>query len=217
MNTYENEMMAMLRQGMSFDEVMNKMHTQLSNAQAQIRAEEEAKRLEEERKAKIAEAEAKAKKLQAEKEARGTVIVDIANRALNGTLTADDVAAIQMMYIKQIVEDENDLAVLESMLTGDEIDNTIHMALTTTHAFNPLLNAMGATWKQVVDSVEESDKVQMHHDARKQTKQKTDAITDIFESIFGATHPKAETLKKPMNKPNPVSDDQILRSFVERL
>ena len=202
MNTYENEMMAMLRQGMSFDEVMNKMHTQLSNAQAQIRAEEEAKRA----------AEARAKKLQAEKEARGTVIVDIANRALEGTLTAEDVAAIQMMYIKQNIKDENDLAVLESMLTGEEIDNSIHMALATTHAFNPLLNAMGTTWKQVVDSVEEDDKAQMHHDARKQTKQKTDTVTDIFESIFGMTHPKTE-----VKKPTPASDDQVLRSFVNSL
>ena len=202
MNTYENEMMAMLRQGMSCDEVMNKMRTQLSNAQAQIRAEEEAKRA----------AEARAKKLQAEKEARGTVIVDIANRALEGTLTAEDVAAVQMMYIKQKIKDENDLAVLESMLTGDEVDNTIHMALATTHAFNPLLNAMGTTWKQVVDSVEEDDKAQMHHDARKQTKQKTDAVTDIFESIFGMTHPKTE-----VKKPTPASDDQVLRSFVNSL
>lgn len=207
MNTYENEMMTMLRQGMSFDEVMNKMHTQLSNAQAQIHAEEEAKRQAEEKRA----AEAKAKQLQAEKEARGEIIVDIANRALEGTLTAEDVAAVQMMYIKQKIKDENDLAVLESMLTGDEVDNTIQMALATTHAFNPLLNAMGTTWKQVVDSVEEDDKAQMHHDARKQTKQKTDAVTDIFESIFGMTHPKTEATKKPM------SDDQILRSFVDRL
>lgn len=207
MNTYENEMMTMLRQGMSFDEVMNKMHTQLSNAQAQLKAEEEAKRQAEEKRA----AEAKAKQLQADKDARAKVIVDIANHALEGILTADDVAAIQMMYIKQTVEDENDLAVLESMLTGDEIDNTIHMALTTTHAFDPLLNAMGATWKQVVDSVGEANKIQMHHDARKQTKQKTDAVTDIFESIFGMTH---EAPKKPVSTP---SDDQILRSFVDRL
>ena len=202
MNTYENELMAMLRQGMSFDEVMNKMHTQLSNAQAQIRAEEEAKRA----------AEARAKKLQAEKEARGEIIVDIANRALEGVLTADDVAAVQMMYIKQNIKDENDLAVLESMLTGDEVDNTIQMALATTHAFNPLLNAMGTTWKRVVDSVEEDDKAQMHHDARKKTQHNVDSITDIFESIFGATHPKTE-----VKKPTPASDDQVLRSFVNSL
>jgi len=209
MNTYENELMTMLRQGMSFDEVMNKMHTQLSNAQAQIRAEEEeAKRQAEEKLA----AEAKAK---ADKDARAKVIVDIANRALEGTLTADDVAAIQLMYIKQIVEDENDLAVLESMLTGEEIDNTIQMALSTTHAFDPLLNAMGATWKQVVDSVGEADKVQMHHDARKHAKQKTDTVTDIFESIFGI--PKVEASKTMASKPTAVSDDQILRSFVNNL
>ena len=213
MNTFENEMMTMLRQGMSFDEVMNKMRTQLSNAQAQIRVEEEAKRQAEEKRA----AEAKAKQLQAEKEARGTIIVDIANRALDGVLTVDDVAAVQMMYIKQNVKDENDLAVLESMLTGEEIDNTIHMALTTTHAFDPLLNAMGATWKQVVDSVGEADKIQMHHDARKQAKQKTDTVTDIFESIFGMTHPKTETTQKPASKPAVASDDQILRSFVNNL
>ena len=211
MNTYENELMTMLRQGMSCDEVMNKMRTQLANAQAQIRAEEEeAKRAEEAKR----QAEAKAQQLQAEKEARGEIIVDIANRALDGILTADDVAAVQMMYIKQKVKDENDLAVLESMLTGEEIDNTVNMALATTHAFNPILNAMGATWKQVVDSVSDIDKAQMHHDARKHAKQKTDAVTDIFESIFGMTH---EAPKKTASKPAAASDDQILRSFVNNL
>lgn len=165
MNTYENEMMSMLRQGMSFDEVMNKMHTQLANAQAQIRAEEEAKRQAAEQ--KLAN-EAKAK---AEKEARAKVIVDIANRALEGTMTAEDVAAIQLMYAKQKITNESDLSILAELFSADTIDQSIEMALATAHSFDPLLKMFGTSWNQVINETSPEAKAEAHAKVKQTTQQ----------------------------------------------
>jgi hypothetical protein len=164
MNTYENELMSMLRQGMSFDEVMNKMHTQLSNAQAQIRAEEEAKRQAEQKLAN----EAKAK---AEKEARAKVIVDIANRALEGTLTAEDVAAIQLMYAKQKITNESDLAILAELFAADTVDQSIEMALATAHSFDSFLKMFGTDWKQVINETSPEAKAEAHAKVKQTTQQ----------------------------------------------
>lgn len=172
MNTYENEMMSMLRQGMSMDEVMNKMRTQLANAQAQIKAEEEAKR----------QAEAKAKN---EKEARAKVIVDIANRALEGTLTAEDVAAIQMMYVKQRITNESDLAILAELFAADAVDQSIDMALATAHSFDPFLKMLGTNWNQVINEATPEDKAEAHTKVKQTTqkmKRSDDAVLKDFLS-----------------------------------
>lgn len=180
MNTYENEMMSMLRQGMSFDEVMNKMKTQLANAQAQIRAEEEAKRQAEEKLA----AEAHAKKLQAEKDARAKMIVDIANRALEGTLTAEDVAAVQMMYAKQKVTNESDLAILAELFAADTVDQSIDMALATAHSFDPFLKMFGTNWNQVINETTPEAKAEAHAKAKQTTHQKMKHSDDTILRDF---------------------------------
>lgn len=177
MNTYENEMMSMLRQGMSFDEVMNKMHTQLSNAQAQIRAEEEAKRQAEQKLAN----ETKAK---AEKEARAKVIVDIANRALEGTMTAEDVAAIQLMYAKQKITNESDLAILAELFSADTIDQSIEMALATAHSFDPLLKMFGTSWNQVINETTPEVKAEAHAKAKQTTQQNIQKMKRSDDAIL---------------------------------
>lgn len=177
MNTYENEMMSMLRQGMSFDEVMNKMHTQLSNAQAQIRAEEEAKRQAEQKLAN----ETKAK---AEKEARAKVIVDIANRALEGTMTAEDVAAIQLMYAKQKITNESDLSILAELFSADTIDQSIEMALATAHSFDPLLKMFGTSWNQVINETSPEAKAEAHAKVKQTTQQNIQKMKRSDDAIL---------------------------------
>lgn len=186
MNTYENELMAMLRQGMSFDEVMNKMHTQLANAQAQIRAEEEAKR-----QAQLAAEEklANEAKAKAEKEARAKMLVDIANRALEGTLTAEDVTAIQMMYAKQTITNESDLAILAELFAADTIDQSIEMALATAHSFDPLLKMFGTSWNQVINETAPEAKAEAHAKAKQTTHQNMKRSDDaILKDFLSSLH-----------------------------
>jgi arsenate reductase-like glutaredoxin family protein len=180
MNTYENELMSMLRQGMSFDEVMNKMHTQLSNAQAQIRAEEEAQR-----QAKLAEEklanEAKAK---AERETRAKMLVDIANRALEGTLTAEDVAAIQLMYAKQKITNESDLAILAELFAADTVDQSIDMALATAHSFDSFLKMFGTDWNQVINETSPEAKAAAHAKVKQTTQQNIQKMKRSDDAIL---------------------------------
>lgn len=190
MNTFED----MFRQGMSMDEIMNKVRTEVANAHATIKAEEEAKRI----KAKQAAAEAKAKQEQTDKEARGKLLVDIANRALNGTLTAEDVSAIYMMYAKQTITKPADIKILAELLGPDSIDENIKMALATTHAFDPILKMLGADWGQVMDSVTEADK----EEARKESNAQ---MNKNMENLNHAVKKMAMT------------DDQAIRSFLNSL
>lgn len=180
MNTYENELMSMLRQGMSMDEVMNKMKTQLANAQAQIKAEEEAKRQAQMAEQKLAN-EAKAK---AEKEARAKVIVDIANRALEGTLTAEDVTAIQMMYAKQKITNESDLAILAELFAADTVDQSIEIALATAHSFDPFLKMFGTSWNQVINETSPEAKAEARDKVKQTTQQNIQKIKRSDDAIL---------------------------------
>lgn len=180
MNTYENELMSMLRQGMSMDEVMNKMKTQLANAQAQIKAEEEAKRQAQMAEQKLAN-EAKAK---AEKEARAKMLVDIANRALEGTLTAEDVTAIQMMYAKQKITNESDLAILAELFAADTIDQSIEIALATAHSFDPFLKMFGTSWNQVINETSPEAKAEAQAKVKQTTQQNIQKIKRSDDAIL---------------------------------
>lgn len=162
MNTYENEMMTMLRQGMSMDEVMNKMRTQLANAQAQIRAEEE--------EARRKQAEAKKK---ADNEAMAKTLVDMCNRAMEGKLTSADVAYIQQLYAKQKYPEH------ARMFDADEVDSTIKMAM---NALTPLVKLAGAKdWNEILDK-----------DAHIQANAKVDELQDVFGLLFGQATPKTK-------------------------
>lgn len=192
MNTYENEMMAMLRQGMSMDEVMNKMRTQLANAQAQIRAEEE--------EVKRKQAEAKRK---ADNETKAQTLVDLCNRAIENKLTAADVAYVQQLYAIQKHPEH------ARMFDADEVDSTIKMAVGTMSALTPLVHLAGAKDWNEVDAKSLKD-AHMHANAKVDEDLKE--MQDLFSLMFGGK-PKVKT--QPV--PTPKSDDTILRDFVNSI
>lgn len=203
MNTYENEMMAMLRQGMSMDEVMNKMRTQLANAQAQIKAEEEAKR-------KQAEAEAEAKR-KADNEAKAQTLVDLCNRAMENKLTAADVAYVQQLYAVQKYPEH--ARMFAQMFDADEVDSTIKMAVGTMSALTPLVHLAGAKdWNEVLDEVDTKSLKDAHMHANAKVDEDLKEMQDLFSMMFGGK-PKAKTQPTPA----PKSDDTILRDFVNSI
>lgn len=202
MNTYENEMMAMLRQGMSMDEVMNKMRTQLANAQAQIKAEEEAKRKQAEAEAKIA-AEAKRK---ADNETKAQTLVDLCNRAIENKLTAADVAYVQQLYAIQKHPEH------ARMFDADEVDSTIKMAVSTMSALTPLVHLAGAKdWNEVLDEVDAKSLKDAHMHANAKVDEDLKEMQDLFSLMFG----QAKPAQKPT--PAPKTDDTILRDFVNSI
>lgn len=205
MNTYENEMMAMLRQGMSMDEVMNKMRTQLANAQAQIKAEEEAKR-------KQAEAEAEAKR-KADNEAKGKALVDLCNRAMENKLTAADVAYIQQLYAIQKYPEH--ARMFTQMFDANEVDSTVKMAVGTMSALAPLVHLAGAKdWDEVLDGLDAKE----IKDAHARSNAKVDEDLKEMQDLFGLLFDQAKPVQKPAKStPTPKSDDTILRDFVNSI
>lgn len=193
MNTYENEMMAMLRQGMSMDEVMNKMRTQLANAQAQIRAEEEARRKQAEQAA-------------AEKDAMAKALVDMCNRAMEGKLTSADVAYVQQLYAKQKYPEH------ARMFGADEVDSTIKMAM---NALTPLVKLAGAKdWNEVLDELDEKSIKDAHIQANAKVDEDLKELQDVFGLLFSQATPKAKAKAQPVA---PKNDDTILRDFVNSI
>lgn len=181
-----NEMMAMLRQGMS----MNKMRTQLANAQAQIKAEEEV--------------EAKRK---ADNETKAKTLVDLCNRAMENKLTAADVAYVQQLYATQKYPEH--ARMFTQMFDADEVDSTIKMAVGTMSALTPLVHLAGAKdWDEVLDAKEIKN-------AHAQSNAKVDEeMQDFFRLLFG----QAKPVQKPaQSAPVPKSDDTILRDFVNSI
>lgn len=207
MNTYENEMMTMLRQGMSMDEVMNKMRTQLANAQAQIRAEEEARRKQAEAEAKLA-AEAKKK---ADNEAMAKALVDMCNRAMESKLTAADVAYVQQLYAKQKYPEH--ARMFAQMFDADEVDSSIKMAMGAMNALTPLVKLAGAKdWNEVLDELDEKNIKDAHIQANAKVDEDLKELQDVFGLLFGQATPKAKV--QPVA---PKNDDTILRDFVNSI
>jgi len=199
MNTYENEMMAMLRQGMSMDEVMNKMRTQLANAQAQIKAEEEAKRK---------QAEAKRK---ADNETKAQTLVDLCNRAMENKLTAADVAYVQQLYATQKYPEH--ARMFAQMFDANEVDSTIKMAVGTMSALTPLVHLAGAKdWDEVLDELDAKEIKNAHAQANAKVDEDLKEMQDLFGLLFG----QAKPVQKPA-QPTPKSDDTILRDFVNSI
>ena len=184
MNTYEN----MLRQGMSVDEIMDKVRTQLADAQAQIKAEQE-------------EAKAKAK---ADNETKAKALVDLCNRAMENTLTAADVAYVQQLYATQKYPEH--ARMLTEMFCADEVDSTINMAMSTMNALTPLVHLAGAKdWNEIFDEIDTETLKDAHTHANAKVEENLKEMQDLFGLMFGQA--------KPVQK----SDDTILRDFINSM
>lgn len=138
--------------GMTYDE-LRKFFVNEVNEQERLAKIEEDKRIKE------AQAKQKAEdnKRKAVLEERGKKLCDIANRALQDTLTSDDVAYIQNLYIHSKYPNAPH-SVLDEMLNGKSIDAAIEIAIKTTEDFTPLLKMMGTSWDSVMKNTTREDK-----------------------------------------------------------
>lgn len=141
--------------GMTYDE-LRKFFVNEVNEQERLAKIEEDKRIKEAQ-AKLEAQKAEDNKRKAVLEERGKKLCDIANRALQDTLTADDVAYIQSLYIHTKYPNAPH-SVLDEMMNGKSIDATIEVAIKTTEGFVPLLSMMGTTWDEVMKTTSRADK-----------------------------------------------------------
>ena len=141
--------------GMTYDE-LRKFFVNEVNEQERLAKIEEDKRIKEAQ-TKLEAQKAEDNKRKTMLEERGKKLCDIANRALQDTLTADDVAYIQNLYIHSKYPNAPH-SVLDEMLNGKSIDAAIEIAIKTTEDFAPLLKMMGTSWDSVMKNTTREDK-----------------------------------------------------------
>lgn len=154
--------------GMTYDELRKYLVNEV-NEQERLAKIEEDKRIKEAQ-AKLEAQKAEDNKRKAVLEERGKKLCDIANRALQDTLTADDVAYIQSLYIHAKYPNAPH-SVLDEMMNGKSIDATIEVAIKTTEGFAPLLSLMGTTWDEVMKTTSRADKDKAMDKATKEAKE----------------------------------------------
>ena len=154
--------------GMTYDE-LRKFFVNEVNEQERLAKIEEDRRIKEAQ-AKLEAQKAEDNKHKAVLEERGKKLCDIANRALQDTLTADDVAYIQSLYIHTKYPNAPH-SVLDEMMNGKSIDATIEVAIKTTEGFTPLLSMMGTTWDEVMKTTSRADKDKAMDQATKEAKE----------------------------------------------
>lgn len=154
--------------GMTYDELRKYLVNEV-NEQERLAKIEEDKRIKEAQ-AKLEAQKAEDNKRKAVLEERGKKLCDIANRALQDTLTADDVAYIQSLYIHAKYPNAPH-SVLDEMMNGKSIDATIEVAIKTTEGFAPLLGLMGTTWDEVMKTTSRADKDKAMDKATKEAKE----------------------------------------------
>lgn len=114
-------------------------------------------------------------------------LCDIANRALTDSLTADDVAYIQQLYIHSKYPNAPH-SVLDEMLDGKNIDYIIKITIKAAEDFTPMLEMMGTTWDHVMKNTTREDKDKAMDEAVKEinevSKHDKDKSDDIIITKF---------------------------------
>lgn len=100
------------------------------------------------------------KKKQEEKRAQemadvGNKLCDIANRALAGKLTSDDVCYLYRLYAKQEYKDIDD-DVWKCLIDPDSIKNSVKMAVTFSGGVSGLLKELNMSWADVTNQKKKS-------------------------------------------------------------
>ena len=100
------------------------------------------------------------KKKQEEKRAQemadvGNKLCDIANRALAGKLTSDDVCYLYRLYAKQEYKDVDD-DVWKCLIDPDSIKNSVKMAVTFSDGVSGLLKELNMSWADVTNQKKKS-------------------------------------------------------------
>lgn len=179
MNEFEKKLFADLQAGHSVDAILAEFNKHLNVAKAEVEAakareEEEKRKREEEEKKKAAEAQ-----LRAQRDVDAKKITEIANRALNGKLTGEDVAWMFQRYLFQKWGKSE--AVCKVAMTGEDIDAMIDMAAKMFDTLEPLMVATNTKWEDLLNHVPLFTPT-----PKKQSKSKSDdeAIKDFLNKIL---------------------------------
>ena len=145
----------------------------------ELRAAEAKYKTEQEEKKRKAEEEAKrAKEVQdrAQRDLDAKKITELANRALNGNTTAEDVSWLWTRYASKKWNKSE--AILNQLLKPEEVDEMIDMAVKMLTNLDPLMKMMDTTWDQIAKDADVVIKRE-----KKKDKSEDDIIRNFINKI----------------------------------
>ena len=179
MNDFEKKLIADLAGGKSAEALLAEFNTALATA----------KKAEEERQAKIAEEkkrkeeEARKAKVEKDREVKSKRIVELANRALNDQITAEDVAWLMTQYVTHKYPKRAEE--LGDILTANDVDNMINLAV---RLMDTAESMFGSVWAKPVgkkDPVTFTMKIPSENEIKSKSKKSDDeVICDFINKIL---------------------------------
>ena len=178
MNDFEKKLIADLASGKSAEALLAEFNTALVAA----------KKVEEERQKKIAEEkrikeeEARKAKAEKEREVKSKRIVDLANRALNDQITAEDVAWLMTQYV--IHKYPKRAEELGEVITAHDVESMINLAVKLMDTADSMF---GTVWAKPVgkkDPVTFTMKIPSENEVKSKSKSDDEVICDFINKIL---------------------------------
>ena len=179
MNDFEKKLIADLASGKSAEALLAEFNTALVAAK---KAEEERQRKIAEEK-RIKEEEARKAKAEKEREVKSKRIVDLANRALNDQVTAEDVAWLMTQYVTHKYPKRAEE--LSEVITAKDVESMMNLAVKLMDTADSMF---GNVWAQPVgkkDPVTFTMKIPSENEIKSKNKKSDDeVICDFINKIL---------------------------------
>lgn len=175
MNEFEKKLFADLQAGHSVDAILAEFNKHLNVAKAEIEAakareeEEKRKREEEEKKAKERETETKSKR-----------IVELANRALNDQISAEDVAWLMTQYVTHKYPKHAEE--LSEVITAKDVESMMNLAVKLMDTADSIYGSVWAKPISKMDPVTFTMKIPSENKSK--SKSDDEAIKDFLNKIL---------------------------------
>ena len=171
---FEKKLIADLASGKSAEALLAEFNTALIAAK---KAEEERQRKIAEEK-RIKEEEARKAKAEKEREAKSKRIVDLANRALNDQITADDVAWLMTQYVTHKYPKRAEE--LSEVITAKDVESMINLAVKLMDTADSMF---GNVWMSPV--IDKNKKIVFtKHENENKSKSDDEVICDFINKIL---------------------------------
>ena len=178
MNDFEKKLVADLASGKSVETLLAEFNTAL--AAAKKAEEERQKKLAEEK--RIKEEEARKAKAETEREAKSKRIVELANRALNDQVTAEDVAWLMTQYV--IHKYPKRAEELGEIINAKDVDSMIDLAVKLMDTADSMF---GTVWAKPLDKQKPNTftkKVPSENEGKSKNKSDDEVICDFINKIL---------------------------------
>lgn len=178
MNDFEKKLIADLASGKSAEALLAEFNTALVAAK---KAEEERqKKIAEEK--RIKEEEARKAKAEKDREIKSKRIVDLANRALNDQIAAEDVAWLMTQYVTHKYPKRAEE--LGEILTAKDVDTMIDLAVKLMDTADSMF---GSVWAKPVgkkDPMTFTMKIPSENEIKSKSKSDDEVICDFINKIL---------------------------------